>query len=358
MRRKIIELLIFALTVNVVILSGCGFSGGDRKPEIVIVGSADEQLKVGMVTDVGGINDHSFNQSAWDGLVSLNEEMNARVSYIETTDTGEFYDDLCALAEDGCDICWGVGYSFADAILKAAEAYPDTHFAIVDYEYDEIPSNVTCATFQAEESSFMVGYIASAMSKTHEIGFIGGMEAEQIQAFQYGYMAGVYQADLDYGNKTEILSEYLGTFADAGLGRDAAGKMYENGCDIIFHAAGGAGAGVIEAAKNMDKYVIGIDGDQSYLAPENVLTSATKMVGVVVSNISVQYEMGEKIGGIAIEYGVSERAVGIPKDHPNLPDDIYEVAMQIEQDIIFNEIDIPVNEQEYEEFINEKDMEK
>ncbi len=323
----------------------------DGELKIITVGSDDARIKVGMVSGVGGINDHSFNQSAWDGLQSLHEEMGARVSYIETTNTDEFYDGLCTLAEMGCDICWGIGYNFADAVQEAAKAYPDTHFAIVDYEYDEIPSNVTCATFRAEESSFMVGYLAAAMSKTGKVGFIGGMEAEQISAFQYGYMEGARKADLDYGKTTEVVTEYLGSFTDEKLGKDTAEKMYEDGCDIIFHADGGAGTGVIEAAKNKNSYVIGVDGDQSYLAPENVLTSAVKKVGVVLSNIPVQYDMGEKIGGIAIEYGVSERAVGIPKDHPNIPDDLYEAVMKIEQDIIVNEIKVPENEQEYLDFM-------
>lgn len=370
------KLAMVVLAMWILILSGCGSADGEissmqpeetedaavaedgeneNTPEIVTEGSDDARIKVGMVTDAGGLDDHSFNQGAWDGLQSLNEQLDARISYVETTDADEFYDGLCVLAESGCDLCWGVGYSFADAILEAAEAYPDTHFAIVDYEYDEIPSNVTCATFRAEESSFEVGYIAAAVSQTGKVGFVGGMEDGPLEAFQYGYMAGVAQANQDFGKDTEVVTEYIGTFVDMEKGKDAAEKMYADGCDIIFHAAGGAGAGVIEAAKDEDKYVIGVDSDQSYLAPENVLTSAVKKVGVVVSNIPVQYDMGEQIGGIAIEYGVSERAVGIPTDHPNFSDELYDAVMQIEQKIILNEISVPKNAEEYEALAQSKE---
>ena len=117
--------------------------------------------------------------------------------------------------------------------------------------------------------------------------------------------------------------------------------MYADGCDIIFHAAGGAGVGVIEAAEETDNYVIGVDTDQAYLAPDHVLTSAIKNVKVVTANLPVQFSMGEKIGGIAIEYGLSEGALGIPASHPNIPDEIYDKAMNLKQKIIQREITVP-----------------
>ena len=310
-------------------------------PKIVTVGPEDAKIRVGMVSDMGGIDDHSFNQGAWYGLLSINEELNARVTYIEPTSVDEYYDDLCTLADNGNSLCWGIGYQFADAVEQAAADHPDVHFAIVDHEFEEIPPNVTCAVFRAEEPSFLVGYIAASMTKSGKIGFLGGMDVEPLEAFQYGYLAGVSYADQELGKKTEVVTDYLGTFTDPGIGKEKALQMYADGCDIIFHAAGGAGVGVIEAAEDTDNFVIGVDTDQAYLAPDNVLTSAIKNVKVVTANLPVQFSMGEKIGGIAIEYGLSEGALGIPASHPNIPDEIYDNAMKLKQKIIQKEITVP-----------------
>ena len=211
----------------------------------------------------------------------------------------------------------------------------------MDHEYEEIPPNVTCAVFRAEEPSFLVGYIAASMTKSGKVGFLGGMDVEPLEAFQYGYLAGVSYADQELGKKTEVVTDYLGTFTDPGIGKEKALQMYADGCDIIFHAAGGAGVGVIEAAEDTDNFVIGVDTDQAYLAPDNVLTSAIKNVKVVTANLPVQFSMGEKIGGIAIEYGLSEGALGIPASHPNIPDEIYDNAMKLKQKIIQKEITVP-----------------
>ncbi len=320
------------------------------KHEIVRVGDDGASVKVGMVCDVGGINDHSFNQSAWDGMLFLNSNLNARVSYVETTSTEEFVTDLSRLAEDGNDVCWGIGYQFSDAILEAAGNYPDKHFAIVDYAYDRVPDNVTCAVFSAEEPSFIVGYVAGRMTESGKVGFIGGMDVNAIHAFQYGYMAGVDRADSETGGSTEVMCEFIGSFDDAEGGKAAALDMYDQGCDVIFHAAGGTGVGVIEAAGETGKYVIGVDCDQSYLAPDVVLTSAVKKVDVIVSNISVQYGMGDNVGGKMIEYGLKEHAVGIPDEHPLIPDEIYDAAKQMEQEIMYGGLEVPSNETEYAAF--------
>ena len=346
MRRKIICAAVMAIAV--LCLAACG---GKTEHEINTLGEDSARTRVGMVTDTGGIEDHSFNQSAWEGLKFLNENIGARVSYIEATGTKEFENDLTRLAEDGNDVTWGIGYQFADAILSVAKKNPDKHFAIVDYAYDEVPSNVTCALFKGEEPSFVVGYIAGSMSETGKVGFIGGDEVDALKAFQYGFMSGVAYSDKETGRITEVEAAYVGSFDNAKLGKSTAKKMYDNGCDIIFHASGGSGLGVIEAAKELDKYVIGVDSDQSYLAPDNVLTSAIKKVDVAISNISVQYGMGDNVGGRTLEYGLAEYAVGIPDEHPNISNELYEAAKRVEKQIASQSILVPKTEEEYNVFI-------
>ncbi|MBO6148805.1 MAG: BMP family ABC transporter substrate-binding protein [Lachnospiraceae bacterium] len=317
---------------------------------VVTLGDEDAKMSFAMVSDVGGINDHSFNQGAWEGLKFLNENMDARVSYIASKSVEDFEPSLMRLADQGNEVVWGVGYHFEDAIMKAAAARPDIHFGIVDFAYEKMPPNVTCATFRAEEPAFLVGYIAAAVSETGKVGYIGGMDVEPLEPFYYGYLSGVKQADKDLGRETEVLTEYINSFEDASLARNVAEKMYDGGADVVFHVAGGAGIGVIVAAGFKDKYVIGVDCDQSYLDPAHVLTSAVKKVDVAISNISVQYAMGDNIDGRIMEYGLAEHAVGIPESNPNVPEDVMEAVRELEKNIIYNNIDVPMDEVEYKEF--------
>ncbi len=331
-------------------------ASGEEDPinEIFTLGDDDAILKTGMVSDVAGINDQSFNQSAWEGMKFLNLNVGARVSYIEAGSEAEFERDLDMLTAAGNEICWGVGYKFADAVLAAAKSHPDTHYGIVDYAYDDIPENVTCALFRAQEPSFLAGYIAARVSKTGKVGFVGGMDVDTLRAFQYGYMGGVALADRECGTKTEVVTDYIGSFEDSYKGMTTADSMYAGGCDVIFHAAGGAGEGVIDSAKNNNKFVIGVDCDQSYLAPDNVLTSVVKRVDVILANISVQYGMRDNIGGKELEYGLAEHALEIPPEHPNYSDEIYDDAMEVRGRIVSNEIIVPHDETSYNEFMAEE----
>nr|MCR5282102.1 BMP family ABC transporter substrate-binding protein [Lachnospiraceae bacterium] len=321
--------------------------------EIVTLGEDGARLQAGMVTDAIGINDHSFYQSAWEGFTMLNESIGARVSYAMTGEEFKAEDAFEKLAVHNDQIIWGVGYEFADALLDAAAKHPELHYAIVDHVYDQIPQNVTCARFRSEEPSFLAGYIAASVSETGKVGYIGGMDVDAIAPFQYGYLAGVAKADSVTGKKTEVEVAFLESFEDPAGGKSKALSMYENGCDVIFHAAGGSGDGVIDAAKESGKYVIGVDCDQSYLAPENVLTSVIKKVNVVVSNISVQYSIQDNIGGKSLEYGIAEYAMGLPTDHPNYSDALYEEVMSLQDEIISHLIEVPDSEAELADYLEE-----
>ena len=155
------------------------------------------------------------------------------------------------------------------------------------------------------------------------------------------------------GKDIEISVQMTESYADAAKAKAVANKMYSSGCDVIFHAAGGAGYGVIEAAKEWDKYVIGVDKDQSYLAPDNVLTSALKKVNVAISLVSKMAMDGDEIGGKTLSYGLKEECVGIPSENPNLDAAIYEDAMKIMEQIKNGEIIPPKTQEQYEEFLRE-----
>ena len=306
--------------------------------------------KIAMITDTGGINDQSFNQSAWEGLQELQQDTGAEVSYIESKQSGDFATNFETLVDNGNSLCWGIGFACADAVIEASQSNPDVNFACVDNAFADSPENVTGVVFRAEESSFMVGYIAAAVSETGKVGFVGGIASDVIAQFEYGYKAGVAYANRVLGKNVIVTSQYAESFSDAAKGKSIANKMFTDGCDIVYHAAGGTGTGVIEAAKEAGRFAIGVDRDQAYLAPENVLTSSLKNVNVAVNAVSKRHIAGMGIGGQTLSFGLSEGAVGIPEDHSNYPEVVYEAALECGEKIKSGILTPPANEDAFEEF--------
>lgn len=309
--------------------------------------------KIAMITDTGGINDQSFNQSSWEGLQELRAETNAEVGYIESKQSGDFTTNFETLIDNGNSLCWAIGFATSDAVLESAANNPDVHFAIVDNAFDETPPNVTGVVFRAQESSFMVGYIAAAVSGTERVGFVGGIHSDPIDQFQYGFEAGVAYADKVLDKKVKVVVQYAESFTDAAKGKSIANKMFTSDkCDVVYHAAGATGLGVIESAREHGRYAIGVDRDQAYLAPDNVLTSSLKNVNIAVKAVSKLHILGEEIGARNLSFGLSDDAVGIPEHHENYSDEIYNAAIEIGERIKEGEIKPPINKEEmraYEE---------
>ena len=307
----------------------------------------DSTFSVTMVTSDGGINDQSFNQSSWEGLQKFAEETGSEVRYIESKQPSDYLTNLDRATDSYPDLIWGIGYTFADPILTIAKANPDMSFAIVDNAYDDTPFNVTGVVFRAEESSFMAGYIAGMSTKTDKVGYVGGMKSAINDQFQYGYDAGVAYAAKERGVKIEVMNQLVESYTDAAKAKAIANKMFSQGADIVFHSAGGAGQGVIESAKDNGKYAIGVDRDQSYLAPDNVLTSALKNVDTAVELVCQEKMDGQDIGGQTLSFGLSDDAVGIPTENKNMDPEVYEKAMEVRQKIISCEIKVPATEEAY-----------
>jgi basic membrane protein A len=313
-------------------------------------GSSD--FFVAMITDTGGIKDQSFNQSAWEGLEKLNADTGVEVKYIESKQASDFVTNLNYLSDNGANLLWGIGYACADAILEAAETNPEFSYAIVDNSYEETPENVTGVMFRAQEPSFMVGYIAGRTTQTDKVGYVGGIQSGLLDQFQYGYEAGVQYAAKELGKEITVSVQYAESFSDAAKGKAIAAKMYTEGCDVVYHAAGGTGTGVIEAAQEADKWVIGVDRDQYYLAPGHVLTSALKLVGKAVYNVSKEAIDGNEIGGKTYTYGLKEECVGIPEENPNLDESVYKDTLAIADKIIAGEITPPASKEEFDQFVS------
>jgi len=356
------KLLVFLLIgVLVFSMAGCGKdveTPQEPKENTEAEDEASEEkpksdIKVAMVTDEGGVHDQSFNQSAWEGLQKAAEDFGIEVSYVESQQDADFAPNFETLLDAGNDLIWGIGYKLSDALLDAATNNPDQLYAIVDFSYgDKTPENVVGVVFKAEQSSFLVGYIAGKMTETNKVGFVGGTAGDVIWGFDYGFQAGVQYAAKELGKEIEILNQYAESFSDVSKGKAIATQMYQQGADIIFHASGDTGNGVIEAAKEQDKWAIGVDRDQNYLAPDNVLTSAMKRVDVGVYNVVKELVEDNFPGGQTVVYGLEEGAVGIaPTSDKHVPKEILEEVKELEKKILDGEIEVPYNEETFKEFM-------
>jgi basic membrane protein A len=311
--------------------------------------AADKQLKVAMVTDVGGVNDQSFNQSAWEGLQKAKKDLGVKASYQESKQDADYQSNLETLYDAGNDLIWGIGFKMADAILKAAKQNPKQKYAIIDYSFgDKTPSNVLAVMFKAEEGAFLAGYIAAKMSKTNTLGFIGGMSVPIIHSFQYGFKAGAKQAN----KKTVILEQYSESFTDAAKGKAIANQMISKNADVVFHAAGSVGDGVIEAAKEKNKMAVGVDRDQNYLAPKNVITSSMKRVDNAIFQVVSDLKKGTFKGGTTQSFGLKDGAVDIaPTTVKMIPIGLLKEVDSIKKQLADGKIKAPATEAAYNAFI-------
>lgn len=309
---------------------------------------------VGMVTDTGGIDDESFNQSSWEGLQKLNKDTKVKITYVQSKHKGDYIPNLNNLVDQNVDLAWGIGFLLGQSVETAAKQSPDKHFAIIDNAYEKPLPNVTGVVFKAQEPSYLVGYLAGLVTKTNKVGFVGGVKGVVIDQFDHGYRAGVLDAAKAKGKKIDILLQYADSFSDEAKGKSIATKMFSEGADIVFHAAGGVGKGVIEAAKEAGKFAIGVDQDQSNLAPKNVLTSALKRVDVAVYDLTARYLRGEKIGGKNYTYSLKEGAVGIPEhtEKSLYSKEVYDEVMKIQDKIYKGEIVPPYNAETFDAYIN------
>lgn len=308
-------------------------------------------FSVSMITDTGGVNDGSFNQSAWAGLTRLSQDTGVSSSYIESKQSSDFMTNIDRSVDRNYDLIWGIGYDMSDAIEREARLNPNQHFGIVDTTYDDIPANVCTVTFKAQEGAFIVGYIAGLTTETNKVGFVGGLQSVIIDQFEYGYRAGVAYAADELGKDIQVQVQYAQSYSDAAKAKQIALKMYSDGCDIIFHAAGQSGNGIIAAATDQDKWAIGVDSDQAYLSPDHVLTSALKRVDNAVYELTERYMNGENIFGQNFEFGLNEDCVGIPEDNPNMDPDVYDAAMEVEQQIRDGKVVPPYNESTFNDYL-------
>lgn len=340
MKFKKIVALSLTMIMSVGLLVGC--TSDDNT-------ASDDVITVGMITDVGGVHDESFNQTSWEGLQAIEKELGTdkvQVKYLESKQDADYVPNIEQFVEEETDLIIGVGYKLADAIETAAKNYPEQQFAIVDHSYENQPENVTSLLFEDNVSAYLTGLIAGKMTKTNKVAFIGGMESVVIKSFEVGFRAGVKDAN----ENAEVLVQYANSFSDAALGKSIANSMFSNGVDIVFPCAGAVGNGAIEAAKESNKMAIGVDKDQNSLAPDNVITSAMKNVNIAAAEVVRSLVDGSYVPGEVIVNTLATGGVGIaPTTEKNVPADIIEFTEAKSQEIIDGKVKVPSTEDEYKE---------
>ena len=301
-------------------------------------------FKIGMVTDVGGVKDGSFNQSAWEGLQRAGEAFGCEVKYIESKGDADYVPNIESFLDEDYDLIVCVGYMMADAVRDAAELYPDQKFAIIDDASNADLDNVTCMMFEQEQASYLVGLAAGYTTESNIVGFVTGAANETMNSFGYGYCAGVLDANPD----ATILQYNANNFGDASGGKTAVNTMVTKGADVVFHAAGGTGIGVIDGCKENKIWAIGVDSDQSPLAPETILTSALKRVDNACYDATKKTILGTLEGGVET-YDLAAGGVDIAPTTDNLSKDVLEKIEKAKKDIIAGDLVVPKNQEEFEE---------
>ncbi len=315
----------------------------------------EEKMKVGMVTDAGTIDDKSFNQGTWEGVVRAGEELGVEIKYLKPVGTTEadYVKEISNLYDSGYKFIVCPGFKFETAVFKAQEKYKDAFFVIIDGNAHPADSwdpqngpNTIGISFTEHEASFLAGVAAALTLQTGRVGFIGGMEIPAVQKFNWGWQQGILYANENLGTNIEMNPEdfvYQGTFSDIAAGQQIAASMYDRGIVCIHTAAGGVGVGSINEAKaraqtGQNVWIVGCDVDQykEGVLPDGnsiILTSAMKYLDRASYGMIKEKLDGTFKGGRSLLLTAKEDAVGIPANNPNLTPEVQAKVEEIYQAI-------------------------
>jgi len=257
--------------------AGGGGDGGTTAAGTEGGGSGGEGMKVGLVTDIGGLNDRGFNQLAFQGLKQAESDLGVEIRVLESKSDADYIPNLQTLAEDGFDLIISVGFLMTEATQEAAKAFPETKFAIVDSAFDPPLDNAQGLLFKEQEAGYLVGYMAGLVTESGTISSVGGQKIPPVDRFIAGFQKGAKDANPN----VKTLNGYSQDFVAQDKCKEVALDQISKGSDVVFQVAGGCGLGALDAAKQRDAWGIGGDADQAFLG-EHVLSSALERVGVAV----------------------------------------------------------------------------
>jgi basic membrane protein A len=321
------------------IAAGCGGGGKKSSADTTTATTGGSDMKVGLVTDIGGLNDRGFNHLSYLGLVRAQRELGIEQRVYQAKSTQDYVPNLSTFARNGNDLTIGVGFTEATAIDTVATNFPKSNFAIVDVDQTEEPHkppNLLGLLFKEQETGYLVGYLAGLEEKRKPgkdvIGSVGGQKQPPVDRFIAGYQAGAKAADPGI----TVLNNYSEDFADQAKCKQIALNQIEQGAGAIFQVAGGCGLGALDAAKEKGVWGIGVDADQSFLGP-HILTSAVKRVDTAVFD-AIKLVVDGKFKGGNITFGLKDNGVGIGKISAKVPKSEVAKVMQVRADIIAGKI--------------------
>jgi basic membrane protein A and related proteins len=301
--------------------AGCGGSGAGTTAADIAGTTAGSKPLVVLVTDIGELNDHGFNQLAYAGLKRAERELGVEGRVYQSASSQDYIPNLARAAQQGAALVVSVGFDQANAIATAAKKFPKTHFAIVDVDQRDLkgrPRNVEGLIFTEQEVGYLAGYLAGLLEHPRgasaAIGSVGGEKQPPVDRYIAGYQAGARKADPGI----RALNAYSQDWVDQAKCKVDALNQIQAGADIVFQVAGGCGLGVIDAAKEKGVWAIGVDADQSYLGPQ-VLTSAMKRVDVSVLTAIREVLDGRFRGGSNLVFDLANNGVGLGRISPKVP---------------------------------------
>jgi basic membrane protein A and related proteins len=336
MKKCILATLVALLALSLAVV-GCG-------------PAEEEAIKVGMVSDVGGIDDASFNQNTWEGLERAQEELGVEARFIESQAQADYEKNITELAEQDYALIVTVGFLLAEATSAMAEVYPDTNFAIVDFAYDPGIPNVAGIVFNTDEAAFPVGYLAAAWADMQDpddpaVGYVAGMQIPTVEIFVVGYQNGIKYYNEQKGKNVGFSGVYVGDFEATDQGKIVGNSLIDEGADVIFGIGGKTGNGGLAAAKERGKWGVGVDVDQYYTLPNEkdvLLTSTIKRLDNAVFGVVEALQNDEFPGGGTYVGTLENGGVGLAPYHDfedQIPDEVKQEVDAIIEGIIAGEID-------------------
>ena len=293
------------ITLCILLFTGCSNSGQTKDTT-----PSNKDVLISLILDKGGVNDESFNQSAWTGAIKANEELGVEVKYLESTTDADYAQNIETAIDMDSDLIIGVGFNLSEAIEKAAISYPEQQFAIVDGSFEKIPDNVTPIVFDEKEAGYLAGIAAAKSVDFDKFGFIGGFEIPAVVNYRDGFEQGIKAVNPN----AILLTQYANSFTDAAKGRVIAEQLISTeGVFCVVGAAGGVNAGLIEVCSEKGKYAVGVDMAQNYINPDIILTSAIKRVDVGVYETIKNYIDGSLQGGVNSTYNIVNDGVDYEK---------------------------------------------
>jgi basic membrane protein A and related proteins len=330
--------LVAFLAVLVLAAAGCGGGNESATTGGAAAGttSGGAKITVGLVTDIGGLNDRGFNSLANKGLEDAKAQLGIDGRVLESKSDADYIPNLSEFGDQGYDLIISVGFLMTDATTKAAKAYPDSTFAIVDSAFDPPIDNAQGLLFKEQETGCLVGAVAGLTTKSNNVTWVGGQKIPPVDRFIAGYQFCAKKVNPD----VKVSGSYSQDFVDQAKCKEIALDQIAKGSDVVFQVAGGCGLGALDAAKQKSVWGIGVDADQSFLG-DHILTSAVKRVDVAVFKTIEAVQKGEAVGGGITTFGLKEDGVGLGTVSPKVPQDVLDQVDKIKQQILDGSLQIP-----------------